>query len=162
MKTLVVYYSVSCGNTARIAKMIAQAIGADIAEIKTVSTYEGSYEDIINQGKTEVEQGYMPPVEPLGVDISDYDRLIIGTPTWWYTYAPAVRTFLNQNDFAGKTVVPFQTHGGWKGHALKDMKSACKGAYVADGYDVRFDSEGGDELITPIKDIEKWIESLKD
>ena len=43
-------------------------------------------------------------------------------PTWWYTMAPAVLTFLTTNDFTGKTVIPFMTNGGWPGHVIKDMK----------------------------------------
>ena len=43
---------------------------------------------------------------------SAYDIIAIGTPTWWHTMAPAVRSFLAQHDFAGKTAVPFMTNGG--------------------------------------------------
>lgn len=161
MKTLVVYYSVSCGNTARIAGMIAEGIGADIARIETETPYTGSYDEIVNRGQREVEHGVKPQIRPLGVDLSVYDRIIIGTPTWWYTMAPAVLTFLTSNDFTGKTVVPFQTHGGWKGHALDDMKAACKGAVFSHEKDFRFDSTGGNRLITPIEEIRRWIADLK-
>lgn len=45
--------------------------------------------------------------------------------------APAVKTFLHEQDFTGKTVVPFMTNGGWPGHVIKDMKAACPGADFA-------------------------------
>jgi flavodoxin len=160
MKTLVIYYSISCGNTKKIAEQIAAKLGADIARIETVVPYSGSYDDIVEQGQKEVESGYMPEIKPLGANIADYDRLIIGTPTWWYTMAPAVLTFLKNNDFTGKTVVPFQTHGGWKGHALADMGKVCKGAKIENGKDIRFDSTGGDKQITPVANVQKWIDSL--
>ena len=159
MKTLVIYYSQAIGNTRRIAEMIQKSVGADIAEIETVTPYTGSYEDIVNQGQEEVNAGFMPEIRPLSADLSNYDRIILGTPTWWYTMAPAVKTFLSSNDLSGKTVVIFQTHGGWSGHALEDMKTMIQGNVTGE-FAVQFDSTGGDELITSIADIEKWIGSV--
>ncbi len=66
----------------------------------------------MKQGQEEVERGYEPELKPLGVDISDYDVIAVGTPTWWYTMAPAVLTFQHGHDFSGKIVVPFMTNGG--------------------------------------------------
>ena len=93
--------------------------------------------------------------------ISDYDVIAVGTPTWWYTMAPAVRTFLHENDFSGKTVVPFMTNGGWPGHVIKDMKSFCKGAKAACDMQIQFDSTGGSKLETSQDKINKWIQSVK-
>ena len=64
----------------------------------------GSHEDVVEQGKREVEAGFMPQINPISVNLADYDVIAIGTPTWWYTMAPAVLTFLPTNDFTGKTV----------------------------------------------------------
>ena len=160
-KVLTVYYSWSNGNTERIAKMLHDKIGGDIARIDMVVPYEGSYEDVVNQGQEEVNCGYEPEIKPLGVNISDYDMIAVGTPTWWYTMAPAVRTFLHGNNFAGKTVIPFMTNGGWPGHVIKDMKALCKGADIACEMQVRFDSEGGSTLMTPTEKIEQWLQSAE-
>lgn len=160
MKTIIVYYSQARGNTRRIAKLAASALGADTAEIDTVVPYEGSYNDIVEQGQDEVEAGYMPEIKPLDVDFKNYDRIILGTPTWWYTMAPAMKTFLTNNDFSGKEIVLFQTHGGWQGHVMEDMENLVKGKVVSK-FSVQFDSTGGSELITPVSDVEKWIDSLK-
>ena len=59
-RVLIVYYSVSNGNTRRIAEQMQQATGADIAEIRTVQPYTGSYQDIVDQGQREVERGCKP------------------------------------------------------------------------------------------------------
>jgi flavodoxin len=126
-----------------------------------VTPYTGSYDEIVEQGQQEVNRGYQPEIKPLGVNFADYDRVIVGTPTWWYTMAPAVLTFLNSQDWSGKTVVPFQTHGGWPGHTLKDMKKKCKGAKFANEKAIQFDSTGGSEMITTKKELDDWIQSLK-
>lgn len=97
----------------------------------------------------------------MNVKIADYDVIAIGTPTWWYTMAPAVKTFLHQNDFTGKTVVPFMTNGGWSGHVIQDMKNACAGAKVVCEMQVQFDSDGGDQLQTPESKLESWGQSVK-
>ena len=73
--------------------------------------------------------------------------------------APAVRTFLDVYDLSGKEVVLFQTHGGWAGHTIKDMKMLIKGNVVSE-YAIQFDSTGGDELVTDIAEIEEWIREL--
>ena len=160
-KLLIVYYSWSNGNTERIAKMLQSKVGGDLVKIDTVQPYIGSYDDVVNQGQEEVNRGYEPEIKPLGVDISDYDVIAVGTPTWWYTMAPAVLTFLHGQDFTGKTVVPFMTNGGWPGHVIKDMKAACKGAEVTCEMQVQFDSTGGDRLETSEKQIEQWIQKVK-
>lgn len=160
MKTLVVYYSQSCGNTARIANMIADYIDADVIKIETIEPYIGSYDEIVKQGQDEVAKGYLPAIKPLSANIADYGRIILGTPTWWYTMAPAIRTFLKNNDFSNKVVVLFQTHGGWAGNALEDMKALFQGATIISEKDIRFDSSGGDKLVTPLEQVVNWIKSL--
>ncbi len=161
-KMLVAYYSWSNGNTKRIAQKLADETGADIARIETTEPYRGSHEEVVEQGQREVEAGFMPQINPLSVNIADYDVFAIGTPTWWYTMAPAVLTFLTTNDFAGKTVIPFMTNGGWPGHVIKDMKEKCKGANFMHEMQIRFDSMGKDHLETPESAIDQWIEQIKD
>ena len=112
---------------------------------------------MVKQGKSEVEAGFTPQINPLSVNLADYDVLAIGTPTWWYTMAPAVLTFLTVNDFTGKTVIPFMTNGGWPGHVIKDMKDKCKGAAFAHEMQIQFDSMGKDHLETSEDVITEWI-----
>lgn len=84
-----------------------------------------------------------------------------GAPTWWYTMAPAVLTFLITNDFSGKTVIPFMTNGGWSGHVIKDMQVNCKGADFMHEMQIQFDSMGKDHLETKESVIREWIEQIK-
>lgn len=74
--------------------------------------------------------------------------------------APAVLTFLTKSNLSGKKVALFQTHGGWPGHTLSDMKKVCKGAEVYSEYAIQFDSTGGDCLETNEADIRSWIKTL--
>lgn len=159
-KVLVVYYSWSNGNTKTIAEALAKATQGDLARIDTVTPYKGSYNDVVDQGQREVNEGYIPKIQPLNVNIDDYDVIAVGTPTWWYTMAPAVHTFLHDTDLKGKTFIPFMTHGGWPGHVIKDMEKLAKDAEVIDPMKIQFDSTGGDQLVTKQSQVDKWIASV--
>jgi flavodoxin len=159
-KALVVYFSWTNGNTKRIAEQLQKALGADIERLETVVPYDGSYNEVVSQAQDEVRRGYKPELRPLTHRPEDYEVIAVGTPTWWYTMAPAVKSFLEGHDFAGKTVIPFMTNAGWPGKVLKDMAKAARGADVIDGKEIRFDSSGGDRMVSPEKDVENWIHSV--
>ena len=114
-KMLIVYYTYSHGNTAWVAERLQEATGADLVQIETVEPYPDEYNDTVDQAKREIEAGYLPAIEAVRANPDDYDVVAIGTPTWWYTMAPAVRTFIEQHAWAGKTVIPFATDAGWMG-----------------------------------------------
>ena len=161
VRTLVVYYSWSNWNTKCIAEKIQKATQGDIARIETVKPYTGSYNEVVDQGQREVNSGYEPPIKPIEFNIADYDVIAIGTPTWWYTMAPAVLTFLHSQNWTGKTVVPFMTNGGWPGHVIDDIKKACKGAEFTHEMEIRFDSSGGDRMESSENLITDWVSEIK-
>lgn len=160
-RVLIVYYSWSNGNTRRIAEMLQEETGADIAEIETAVPYSGTYNEVVEQGQKEVEDGFEPEIKPLSKDISQYDIICIGTPTWWYTMAPAVKTFLYSNIWNGKIIVPFMTNGGWPGHVIRDIKTACTGASFKEPMEILFDSTGGSEMRTSEVKVAEWIKRVK-
>lgn len=158
-KKLIVYYSMD-GNTKMIAKMIHEKTGADMVMLNTVIPYTGTDEEIVQQGREEVNRGHLPDLEPLPVHLAEYDTIILGTPTWWYTMAPAVHSFIRRNNLSGKMVIPFQTHAGWPGHTLQDIEAAAKGAQVRNGKQIQFSAQEFGKLVTPEKEVREWIETL--
>ncbi len=165
-KTLVVYYSAS-GTTKRVATAIADATGADLYEITPVEPYTSDDLNWTNSSSRVSREHDDESLRDIALteitpaDWDSYDTVLIGTPTWWYTMAPAVLTFLHQQDFTGKTVIPFMTNGGWPGHVIKDMEAECKGAKFAHEMKIQFDSTGGDRLETPERVITKWVADVK-
>lgn len=157
---LVVYYSQANGNTRRISEQIHQIHGYDILEIETLKPYTGSYNEIVKRGQWEVDHKYEPELKPINFNLSQYSTIILGTPTWWYTMAPAMLSFIKSYDWTGKTIIPFQTHGGWPGHVIDDIKDICKGATFKKENAIQFDSNGGNILITDEKEIQEWINQL--
>ena len=156
MKPLIIYYSYR-GNTKSIVDMIQKKIDADVLRIETVVPYGSNYNQVVNQGQDEVNRGYCPKIRHIDVNLDQYDTIILGTPVWWYTFAPAMHTFLKSQNWKGKTVYPFATNGGWIGHTFEDFQSACQGADIKRGMNIRFDEA---TLRTSKKEIEKWIDSI--
>ena len=114
MKYAVVYFSWS-GNTRFAAETIAKKAGADLFEIKAETPYNSDFHKCCDEAKPECygkKQRAIKPIE--GLDLSKYDVVFVGTPNWWGTMAPPVRTWVTQSKDAlkGKTVCLFQTHGG--------------------------------------------------
>lgn len=165
MRTLIVYFSYTAGNTKGIAEKIHKAIGGDIVALEPQTPYSSDYDSVVNQAQEDVRKQLKPALKPLGVSLSDYDRIIIGTPTWWYKMAPVVLSFLTSNDFSGKTVVPFMTNAGWPGSVIKDMTAIAKknGAKVENAHEFKFSSNEAhyEQMITPEEELNRWIESLR-
>ena len=111
--TAVVYFSYS-GNTKFAAETIAHKLGADIYEIKAVKAYPEDYTDCCDEAKPECYGKALRAIQPLEVDFSKYDTIVVGTPNWWGTMAPPVRTWVTQNAALLKTKKTgiFNTHGG--------------------------------------------------
>ena len=129
-KTLVVYYSAS-GNTERVAKDIAEAAGADLFEIVPTEVYTSEDLDWTNPDSRvsrEHDDESLRDVPLTTTEVADwdsYDTVFIGYPIWWGIAAWPVDTFVKNNDFTGKTVIPFATSSssgmGQSGSLLADM-----------------------------------------
>ena len=136
-KILVVFYS-QTSNTKLVANEIATRLGADLAEIVAVYPYDGDFKATIDRGKKELDEGILPEIQPLAVNVADYDVVFIGYPIWFGTYAPPVATFISQVDLSGKKVVPFCTFGsGGLESSVKDLAKAEPNAQILEGYGVR-------------------------
>ncbi len=159
-KELIVYYSMD-GNTRQIAERIQAATGFPCIQLDTAEPYTGTDAEIIAQGQEEVNRGYKPPLKPLDVDLAAYDTFLVGTPTWWYTMASPVLSFLSMVDWWEKTLVPFQTHAGWPGHCLEDMERVCRGAVVRYPKKIHFSPQQFGKLMTPQREVESWLAELK-
>ena len=115
-KAAVIYFSWSPdGNTRFAAETIAAKAGARLFEIKAEKPYSTDYRTCCDEAKPECRGKQLRPILPIaGLDLAQYDVIFVGTPNWWGTMAPPVRTWLTQNAAAlkGKTVCLFQTNGG--------------------------------------------------
>jgi len=115
-KVAVVYFSWSpTGNTRFAAETIAKKAEAKLFEIKAEKPYPAEYRACCDEAKPECRKKLLRPIRKIdGLDLAQYDAVFVGTPNWWGTMAPPVRTFVTRNAAAlkGKIVGVFQTNGG--------------------------------------------------
>lgn len=169
-KILVVYFSrigeeyglsrITKGNTEIVAEYIAQKFNADIFEIKATKPYPDSYEDCTEVAKKELESNARPAIVSNVDNLAQYDTIFVGYPIWWGALPRVILTFLESNDFSGKTVIPFCTHGG-SGLAgtEREIKDACPNAKVLSGLAIVGKTAQNDSA-TVHKDVDAWLKTL--
>ena len=110
-----------------MAKRLADAVDADIFEIKPEKPYTTADLDWTNKkSRSSVEmsdKSFRPAVAEKLDNIADYDTIYVGFPIWWYVAPTIINTFLEQYDLTGKTIIPFATSGSSR--MGKDKLRAC-------------------------------------
>jgi flavodoxin len=155
-KKLVAYFSAS-GTTAKVAKTLAEAAGADIYEIKPQVPYtEADLNWMDKKARSTVEmndKSSRPAIVTGDLDISDYETILLGFPIWWYIAPTIINTFLEAYDFSGKTIVLFATSGGSGfGQAVALLQPSAPNAAIREGKLLN-----GRQTVDGLK---AWVESL--
>lgn len=155
-KILVVYYSWG-GNTQEVARQIQKTTGGDIFEIVPAEAYPEEYQACVDQAKQEIKEGVKPALKSKVENLESYDVVFVGTPNWWSTIAPPVATFLSEHNLAGKTVIPFCTHGGGGiARCFSDMAKLCPESKMMEkGLAV-----SGNNAKSAQGDVDKWLKEI--
>lgn len=136
-KTLVAYFSAS-GVTAAAAKKLAEAIGADLYEIKPEVPYTKADLDWMDKTARSTIEMNDPSSRPAIAgkldNIDAYSTIFVGFPIWWYVAPTIINTFLESYDLTGKKIVPFATSGGsGMGKTNERLQPSCPGAELLEG-----------------------------
>lgn len=157
-KNILVTYFSATGTTARLAKTLAEAAGADLAEIVPAEPYTAAdlnWNDPRSRSSVEMkgDRSYRPAIAETVASMDDYDVVYVGFPIWWYVAPTIVNTFLEAHDLTGKTVVPFATSGGsGMGSTNAELAPSCPGARLLAGK--RFSAS------MSVQDLRAWIDTL--
>ena len=156
MKKLVAYFS-TAGVTAAVARKLADALGADLFEIKPEVPYTAAdldWRDGNSRSSVEMKNpASRPAIADKVKDMSVYDEVFVGFPIWWYVAPTIINTFLESYDLTGKTVIPFATSGSsGMGRTNEALEPSCKGAKLVDG--MRFPANVSE------KELAGWAESI--
>lgn len=157
MNALVAYFSAS-GNTAKAAKALAKAAGADLYEIKPAVPYTGAdlnWMDKRSRSSVEMnDKNSRPTLADTDAPVAEHDVIFLGFPIWWYTAPTIINTFLERYDFSGKTIVLFATSGGsGLGSTAAALQSSAPGARILDGRLLNGRLNEGD--------LTAWVSGLK-
>lgn len=134
-KKLVAYFSAS-GVTAKVAEMLADAVGADIHEIKPKIPYtkaDLNWMDKKSRSSIEMaDKKSRPEIAESNLQIDGYDVIFLGFPIWWYVAPTIINTFLESHNFTGKKIILFATSGGSSfGETVEELAVS-----IADGVEI--------------------------
>ncbi|HJY05983.1 MAG TPA: flavodoxin, partial [Bryobacteraceae bacterium] len=137
-KNILIVYLSRTQNTAVVADIIQEQVGGRLEPIELQTPYPADYDAIVAQVARENDTGYLPPLKTEIQNIRTYDILFVGFPTWGMQLPPPVKSFLKRHDLSGKTVVPFNTHGGYgAGSTFQSIEQLCPKSKVIEGLSVR-------------------------
>ena len=137
-KNILIVYLSRTQNTAVVADIIQEQVGGRLEPIELQTPYPADYDAIVAQVARENDTGYLPPLKTEIQNIRTYDILFVGFPTWGMQLPPPVKSFLKRHDLSGKTVVPFNTHGGYgAGSTFQSIEQLCPKSRVIEGLSVR-------------------------
>ena len=126
------------GNMRLLAEYISEETGADIFSIQTVETYPTGYSDTTDLATEEKNDNTRPALSTHVDNMDDYDEIYLGYPNWWGTLPMPVASFLEEYDFAGKTIIPYASYeGSGLGSGVSMIKELCPDAVVLDGFAVK-------------------------
>lgn len=141
------------GNAEILAEMAQQITGGDLFLIQTVETYPSDYRQTTNKAKDEQNDNARPALASHVDNMNAYDTVILIYPNWWGTLPQPLFTFLEEYDFAGKTVLPLCTHEGSRlGSSEREISNICPDAVLLGGLAVR-----GSDVNSARSDVEAWI-----
>lgn len=155
-KELVAYFSATV-TTARVAKLLSEAAGADLYEIKPAVPYtraDLNWNNSHSRSSLEMnDPASRPELAGAMPDVSAYEQIYLGFPIWWYTAPRLISTFLESCELGGKTIILFATSGGsGLGGVARDLAPCCPGADIRDG-----------RLLNgrqSVNDLKNWISKL--
>lgn len=170
-KTLIAYFSLadivpegadasahatpSIGNTESAAIEIQNQVGGDLFAIHTVQTYPVNHRECSAIAEEEMRSDARPELSTHVENMEQYDTVYIGYPIWWYIEPMAIRTFLEEYDFTGKTVIPFcTTLGAGISESEENIASLASGATVLEGLTLRTGRQDMSE------DISSWLADI--
>lgn len=154
--------TVSEGNTAIIAGMIQEKTGSDAFEIVPVNPYPDTLDELFSTAKREQEEKARPDYQGDIADWDSYQTVYLGYPLWYDDMPMIVYHFLEDHDFTGKTVCPFNTSGG---EGLLDtvdaIRKICDGAEVTEGLTVAGTTAQNDRDAAE-QAVEEWLAEVQE
>lgn len=139
--------------------MIKEKLNCDILELKPKIAFSSDYQSAVDEYQNNEKEKSTVEIEDINIDFDNYDEIIIGSPVWWYSITPVIRSFLKENNLERKTIVPFATNAGWLGRTFKEIKELCENSNVINEMNIEFESYS-DNLVTSIDEINNWIDRI--
>ncbi len=144
------------GNTQYMAYVIQETVGADIFRIEPETPYPTDHDKLVDLAKEEQNDNARPKIKDMIENFDTYENIFVGYPNWWGDMPMILYSFFDEYDFSGKTIIPFNTHGGsgFSG-TISTIKELEPNAEVLDGKSIsRNDIQDAEQ------EIVDWVNSL--
>lgn len=140
-----------------MAEIIADSTGGDLFRIETVQEYPGTHEPLVDQAADEKADSARPELLTHIENLDAYDTIFIGYPNWWADMPMSLYTFLEEYDFSGKKIIPFNSHGGSRfSNTIETIASyELNAEVITDGFTV-----SRDDVTDVESDLVEWIHNL--
>lgn len=158
MKTLVVYYSYE-GNTKELVEYIQTIKDVDVLELKVVDEKPTTSMFRFVWGGMQVYMKKKPELVSYSVDLKQYDNIIIATPCWFGSYAPAINTFLSENTIQDKNIYLLVCNGGNLRHTFEDFTKALRGNRIIGSLELKYPKKNGIENAK--EKVKEWLTNLQ-
>lgn len=144
------------GNTAVLARLIADRIDCDVFEITAADPYPTDYEQTVARNVREEQQDARPEIDGSLPSLDGYDTVLLGSPVWNVQTPMIMRTFVEALDFGGKAVHPFVTYAVSRmGDVRSDYRRLLPNATITQGLAVQ-----GETVNDAAADAAGWLDSL--
>lgn len=145
------------GNMEYMALTIQDAIGGDLFRIETKEAYPLDHEPLVDQAAEEQDENARPELATHIENPEQYDTILLGYPNWWGDMPQPLFTFLEEYDFSGKTIIPFNSHGGSGfSNTIEEIKELQPDANISDeGLSI-----SRDKVADSVQDVTDWAKSL--
>lgn len=167
-KILIVYLS-RTNNAKAIADIIREMVGGQLVALELQTPYPADYHTTVQQVVRENESGYLPPLKTVIEEPDQYDVIFVGFPTWDMKLPPPMKSFLHQYSSRGKTIIPFNSNGGYgPGSTFQTVRELCPQSKVLQGFSTRGGLERDGQSLT-IKDaraeevrtkVDSWLKTI--
>lgn len=168
-ENILIVYLTRTNNTKAIAEIIHTKVGGTLVGLELQNPYPDNYRATVEQVAKENETGFLPPLKTKIENIEKFDLIFVGAPTWGMQLPPPMKSFLRKYDFSGKTIVPFNTNGGYGvGSSFDTIREICANSTVLEGFSIKggverdgilFVMEGKKEEQAQ-EEVDKWLRKL--
>lgn len=145
------------GNVQQLAGWVQEETNADMFSVRVRDPYPATWDECLARANQERGDNARPQLIDESVDLSQYDTIFLGYPNWWYGVPMALLTFLEGNDFSGKQVYLFCSHGtGGLARSVELITEAIPDAHISDNIFDCYEEEASSSESA----IKEWVRGL--
>ena len=145
------------GVSQAVAEWIAERTGGDLFSIRTSTVYPAEFDPLADYAMQEQEEDARPELTTHIENLDQYDTIFVGFPIWWYEMPMVMRSFFDEYDFSGKTIIPFTVHRGSRLSGTPEVIQELEpnATVVQDGFQVYHENTPGAKA-----DLDAWLTGL--